>query len=185
MPYCPIFLPVTMSHPSSSLSRNRGISSGRCCRSASKRTRYRLSVGFGTRDQRLGLALVDPVAQHPQAVPSPALGLRQRGRAIARPVVDEDDFSGEAVLVEGGAQLGNQLPDVGRLVVGGDESGQSRGMPASASHTRFLIRAGRMPSWSRYLATVRRAILIPSLLRRFTMAWSVRGRSGSLRPPGS
>ena len=36
-------------------------------------------------------------------------------------------------------------------------------------HTRFRIRAGRIPSWSRYLATVRRAIWIPCSWKRWTI----------------
>ena len=41
------------------------------------------------------------------------------------------------------------------------------------------MRAGTIPSWSRYFATVRLAIFTPSLFSRFTIAWSVRGRRGS------
>ena len=43
----------------------------------------------------------------------------------------------------------NQHAHIGRCGIGRE------------AHRRFRIRAGRMPSWSRYLATVRRAILTP------------------------
>ena len=57
----------------------------------------------GRRQQRLGLALVDAVAEHPQAVPPSAFRLGQRGRSVGGPVVDQDHLAGQAELVEGGA----------------------------------------------------------------------------------
>src|SRR5690348_2175436 len=50
---------------------------------------------------------------------------------------------------------------------------------ALSGHTRLRIRAESTPSWSRYLATVRRAIWTPPSFRMLTIAWSVSGCFGS------
>ena len=68
-----------------------------------------------------------------------------------------------------------QITSKGRVTRRGEErdatgSERSEGAPPRTPYTRFRIRAGRIPSWSRYLATVRRAILTPSDLSRFTIA---------------
>ena len=64
-------------------------------------------------------------------------------------------------------------------------AGTSSDTTARPRHTRFRMRAGRMPSWSRYLATVRRAIWIPCSSKRCTICWSVSGFAGFPRPPSS
>ena len=84
-----------------------------------------LPVGrLGGGEKRLGLALVDPVAQDSQPVPAAALGLRQRGRSVGRAVVHQDDLAGQSELLEGGAHLRDQVGDVGSLVIRGDDKGE-------------------------------------------------------------
>src|SRR5690606_12742661 len=117
-------------------------------------------------------------------------------------VVHQHDLTLEPEPLERGAQLAHQVRDVLHLVVGRDHDGEIPpgargearlgrgdrpvqdlghwfGRRSGARQTRFRIRADRIPSWSRYLATVRRAIWMPSSLRMFTIAWSVSGRRGS------
>src|SRR3989440_72012 len=67
-----------------------------------------------------------------------------------------------------------------RLVLGGDEDAHFRLCGGGGeAHRRFRIRAGKMPSWSRYLATVRRAIFTPRCPNSSTICWSVSGFFGS------
>src|SRR5688572_30297994 len=81
--------------------------------------------------------------------------------AVARAVVDNDDLEREAGRAESVSTTLEELRKVCRLVLGRDEHAHIKRLDRGDGHTRFRIRAGRMPSWSRYLATVRRAIWIP------------------------
>src|SRR5690606_28763685 len=158
--------------------------------------------GFGAGEQRLGLAEVPAVTHDAEPVPAGGLPARDLGGSIGRTIVDENDLPLQPEPLEGGAQLAHQLRNVLDLVVRGDDhgevppgaGGEARlgrdarpiqdlghriGLRSGALQTRFRMRADRIPSWSRYLATVRRAIWVPSSLRMFTIAWSVSGRRGS------
>jgi hypothetical protein len=85
---------------------------------------------------------------------------------VPRAIVDDDHLEGKSGGTEGlGATL-EELREVFRLVLGRDEYAHIQRLDRSDGHTRFRIRAGRMPSWSRYLATVRRAIWIPCSWKR-------------------
>ena len=87
------------------------------------------------------------LAQHPRAL-------------VAGAVVHDHHFEGKP----GGRECLGAEPDelgkVGGLVLGRYEDADIQRL-GGKGHTRFRIRAGRIPSWSRYLATVRRAIWMP------------------------
>ena len=80
-----------------------------------------------------------------------------RRAVVARAVVHDHDLEREAGRAQGLGAESHELGKIGRLVLGRDEHADVQ-RSAAGGHTRFRIRAGRMPSWSRYLATVRRAI---------------------------
>ena len=104
---------------------------------------------------------------------------RLRG-AIVAAVVDYDDLAGVRQREERLARLADELGEILRLVLGGDEDAHlGRCRAGDEAHRRFRMRAGRMLSWSRYLATVRRAILTPFWANISTICWSVRGFLGS------
>src|SRR6185312_15875852 len=69
----------------------------------------------------------------------------------------------------------DKLRKIVGLVLRRNEHADIQRLDRGNGHTRFRIRAGRIPSWSRYLATVRRAIWIPCSWKRWTICWSVSG----------
>src|SRR5690606_19004590 len=95
-------------------------------------------------------------------------------RGVARAIVDDHHLERQAGPGQRLATQADELGQVVRFVLGRDQHGQPRG----SAHTRLRIRAGRMPSWSRYLATVRRAIWMPCSSNRWTICWSVSGFAG-------
>src|SRR5205814_5531329 len=112
------------------------------------------------------------------------------------PVVDDDHFIAMGRRGENGTRLLHEQRKILRFVLGGDENADVRSTRhrlkrlaalealrrvslRHGCHTRFRIRAERTPSWSRYLATVRRAIWTPLSRRMLTIAWSVSGCFGS------
>src|SRR4051812_15402742 len=78
--------------------------------------------------------------------------------SIPGAVVHHDHFEGESGGPERPGTALNKFRKVFRLVLRRDEYAHIQRLDRYRGHTRFRIRAGRMPSWSRYLATVRRAI---------------------------
>src|SRR3989454_4693691 len=83
-------------------------------------------------------------------------------RSVAAAIVDHHHFGGVGERQQRVARLAHELGQVLDLVLRGDEHADlRRGSGRREAHRRFRIRAGRMLSWSRYLATVRRAILTP------------------------
>src|SRR5262249_55097512 len=91
----------------------------------------------------------------------------------------------EGRVAEGGDALAHELGQVLRLVLGGyedadDHAARGRGQ----AHTRRRMRADRMPRWSRYLATGRRAMCTPRSRGACTICWSVSG-SCALSSPAS
>src|SRR5205085_11629397 len=96
---------------------------------------------------------------------------------VGRAVVDDDHLENDVrYSAERRLRLLHEERQILRLVLGGDENGDvglGRGtrdegrwnrcahgalLPQGRTHTRFRIRADSTPNWSRYLATVRRAI---------------------------
>src|SRR5438094_3464842 len=98
-------------------------------------------------------------------------------------VVDHDDLAGIRQGQEGLTGLADELGEILHLVLGGDEDAHLWPRRACGqAHSRLRMRAGRMLSWSRYLATVRRAILTPFCANISTICWSVSGFLGSSSP---
>src|SRR4051812_11204460 len=111
-------------------------------------------------------------------------------RAVGRAVVDDDHLVPSRRGGERFRRLFHEQRQVLRFVHRGNEDGNGGlrmadgGWRSGAEgheivHTRLRMRAERTPSWSRYFATVRRAIWTPDSLRMFTIAWSVNGCLGS------
>src|SRR4029077_18681156 len=93
-------------------------------------------------------------------------------------VIDDDDFEGKPFAGQRLTALPHEFGKVERLVFRRHEDAHVHRLGGSEGHTRFRIRAGRMPSWSRYFATVRRAIWMPCSWNRWTICWSVSGLAG-------
>src|SRR5687767_1579125 len=102
--------------------------------------------------------------------------LQHLRRPVVAAVVDDDELAGVRQRQERFAREPHELREILRLVLGGHEDAhvRPRGVRGEA-HSRFRMRAGRMPSWSRYLATVRRAIFTPLRANISTICWSVSG----------
>src|SRR5205823_12858794 len=84
---------------------------------------------------------------------------------------------------QGLARLAEEFRQLLGFVLGGHEDAHvGSGRPRGEAHSRLRIRAGRMLSWSRYLAPVRRAILTPRCANISTICWSVSGFLGSSSP---
>src|ERR1041385_2502171 len=107
--------------------------------------------------------------------------LAQRvGGPVAAAVVDDDDLAGIREREQGFARLPYELGKVLGLVLRRHQDahvGQRRA--GRQAHSRLRMRAGRMLNWSRYFATVRRAILTPFCANISTICWSVSGFRGS------
>src|SRR4029077_1525223 len=139
--------------------------------------------GFAARSQRVGDAALAAVRDHAD---KRMLGreLAQRvGSSVAAAVVDDHDFT---AVRQGEQRLpppAHEFREVVGFVLGGHEDAHlGRGRPRGEAHSRLRMRAGRMLSWSRYWATVRRAILTPRCANISTICWSVRGFLGSSSP---
>ena len=122
----------------------------------------------GGREHRLRLPPVRPVPKHDGLTAQP----RPRGRFLRgfrRPVggtiVDQHDLRREIVLRKRRREFREQFGHVLGFVVRRDDDRDSR-----IVHTRLRSRAERIPSWSRYFATVRRAIRTPAFSRRAVIA---------------
>src|SRR3954469_15347499 len=106
---------------------------------------------------------------------------------VDRAIVDDDDLVAMGSAGEHRLCLLHEQWKILGLVLGGNENADvgpaGRGLKRTAAlealrrvslrsrrHTRLRIRAERTPSWSRYLATVRRAIWTPLSRRIFTIA---------------
>src|SRR3954467_859710 len=141
------------------------------------------------RAQRVGDAAAAPVSSELQERISSSELLEHRPGVVCRAVVDDDDLERDVGLrAERRVRLLHEKRKVLRLVLRGDEYGdvgfgrgardEGRGnrcahgalFPQGRTHTRFRIRADSTPNWSRYLATVRRAIWTPLSFRMLTMA---------------
>ncbi len=98
---------------------------------------------------------------------APTIGslARERCGIVRGSVVHEHDLAVEVVALERILELPHQVRDARGFVECGDEHGE-----VALRHTRFRMRAGKTPSWSRYFATVRRAIFTPSAMSSFTIA---------------
>src|SRR5690606_25935276 len=129
------------------------------------------SGGVGGRPERVGDAALPAMRDGPQ----PGVAVREAGqhlrRGIPRAIIDDDDLERDADPRQVLAAEARELGEVVGLVLRGHEQGD----PDGRGHTRLRIRAGRIPSWSRYFATVRRAIWIPCSANRWTICWSVSG----------
>src|SRR6267378_8532633 len=104
-------------------------------------------------------------------------------RAVLAAVVHDHQLTGVGQRQQRLARQPYELGEVLGLVLGGDEHadlGERR--IGREAHMRLRIRAGRMPSWSRYLATVRRAIFTPRCSNIWTICWSVSGSFGFSSP---
>src|SRR5256884_565268 len=118
-----------------------------------------------------------PAAQpvvHPRDEPFLVVALLRAGDHVGRVVEDglhEVGNVARAILQVGGIE--DEHPAAGG--VGAGREGRAGG----EAHSRLRMRAGRMLSWSRYFATVRRAILTPFCANISTICWSVSGFLGS------
>src|SRR5947209_11703972 len=110
--------------------------------------------------------------------------LAQRlGGGVAAAVVDDHHFAAVRQRQQGLARLAYEFRKILGFVLGGHEDAHlGSGRPRGEAHSRLRMRAGRMLSWSRYLATVRRAILTPRCANISTICWSVSGFLGSSSP---
>src|SRR5512141_1040581 len=123
--------------------------------------------------------------------------LENRPRLVHRSVVDDDDFVPVRSIRKCLRRLLHEQRKIFRFVLCGDENAHGwtrslRKLPGRSQrashgsslrrggrHMRLRILAERTPSWSRYFATVRRAICTPLSRRMLTIAWSVSGCLGS------
>src|SRR5216117_4336200 len=114
-----------------------------------------------------------------EGVPRAQIPQHLRG-AVEAAVVHDDELAGVGERQQRVARLADQLGKVFGLVFGGNEHAHfGRDGPGGEAHRRLRMRAGRTPSWSRYFATVRRAILTPFCANISTICWSVSGFLGS------
>src|SRR5207247_10790324 len=98
------------------------------------------------------------------------------GGPVEAAVVHDDELAGVGERQERVARLADQLGKVFGFVFGGNEHAHfRRDGPGGEAHRRLRMRAGRAPSWSRYFATVRRAILTPRWSNSSTIGCSVSG----------
>src|SRR6266700_1373397 len=106
--------------------------------------------------------------------------LQRVRRPVAAAVVDHHHLDGVWQRQQRLTRLAHELGEVLGLVLGGHEDAPlGRHGGCGEAHRRFRMRAGRMLNWSRYLATVRRAILTPFCSNSSTICWSVSGFFGS------
>ena len=83
-------------------------------------------------------------------------------RAVVAAIVDHHDLTRVRQRQQCLARLAHELREILCLVFRGDEDAHfGQGRAGREAHSRLRMRAGRMLSWSRYFATVRRAILTP------------------------
>jgi hypothetical protein len=145
-------------------------------------------VGLGhacARQQRFGLAEVTRMALQLQAVHASTFADGGLVRSVGGSVVHEDDLAVEAMAAEGRLELPKEYGYVVPLIECGNDYGEVAAQAGldgldvcgslfrsvgDAAHTRLRMRADRIPSWSRYFATVRRAMLIPSRFNMSTIA---------------
>src|ERR1051325_1389646 len=113
-------------------------------------------------------------------------------RVVDRAVVDDDDLVPEGRRRERLGRLLHEERQVLGFVLGwyehrdidcrcgerGAACGVGHVLARGRVHTRLRMRAESTPNWSRYLATVRRAIWTPLSFRMLTIAWSVSGCLG-------
>src|SRR5712691_9060297 len=84
------------------------------------------------------------------------------GGLILAAIVHDDHLASVGERQQRLPRLPHELRQVLRLVLRGDEHAHlGRDGLGSEAHSRLRMRAGRTPSWSRYFATVRRAIRTP------------------------
>jgi len=84
------------------------------------------------------------------------------GGAVPAAVVDHDDLARIGQRQQCLTCLTHEFRQIFGLVLRRDQDAHFReGRARGEAHNRLRIRAGRMLSWSRYFATVRRAILTP------------------------
>ena len=111
-------------------------------------------------------------------IPAAQLAEHPRG-LVARAVVHHDHLEAEAGGAERLGAAREELGQVRRLVLGRHQHADVEGSAEPTAVIRACAScAGRMPSWSRYLATVRRAIWMPCSWKRWTICWSVSGLDG-------
>src|SRR5256885_149638 len=133
-----------------------------------------------SRNQRVGDATGGAVGGDPHPGVLAGELLQHRPGGVVAAVVHDHQLAGVRQRTERGVRLADQIGEILRLVPGGHEDahvGERR--RGGEAHSRLRIRAGRMLSWSRYLATVRRAMRTPRLADSSTICWSVRGVLGS------
>src|SRR5206468_12576280 len=108
---------------------------------------------------------------------------QHRGCGVGAAVVDHHHLARVRQRQERVAAQAHELRQILGFILGRDEHTHvRRGIGGCQAHSRLRIRAGRMFSWSRYLATVRRAILTPRCANISTICWSVSGFLGSSSP---
>src|SRR5207237_10858774 len=133
-----------------------------------------------SRRERVGDAVLAAVRHHPQ---KGVLGreVAQHVRsAVTAAVVDHDDLARIGQRQQRLPGLAHEFRKVIGLVLCRDQDAHVReGRAGGEAHSRLRMRAGRMLSWSRYFATVRRAILTPFCANISTICWSVSGFFGS------
>src|SRR5207302_54351 len=132
--------------------------------------------GVAPRRQGVGDAALAAVRDHPdERVLGRELAQRVRG-GIAAAVVDDHHFTTVRQGQQRLARLAHEFRQILGFVLGGHEHTHlGSGRPRGEAHNRLRMRAGRMLSWSRYLATVRRAIFTPRCANISTICWSVSG----------
>ena len=123
-------------HPSSSFARNRGMSRGECCRSASKRMMQRRSVAFTP----VTIASVLPRLRRWLTTRNPFQSAASRRATSAVPSVEPSSTSttspSRSNSREGLPQFAHQVGDHGGLVEGGDDD---REVPSGLLDLRFQI----------------------------------------------
>src|SRR5947207_2228766 len=136
--------------------------------------------GVGAGREGVGDAALTAVGHDPQErVLGREVPQRVRG-AVSAAVVDDDDLARIREREEGLTRLPHELRQILGLVLRRDQDAHVReGRAGGEAHSRLRMRAGRMLSWSRYFATVRRAILTPFCANISTICWSVSGFLGS------
>jgi hypothetical protein len=108
--------------------------------------------------ERVGDATTRPMPHRTQKRVLRPQRVEHRGGAVTAAVVHDDDLAGVRHVPQGIGARPHEGREVLGFVQGRHEYADVDVAAVRQAHTRLRIRAGRMPSCSRYLATVRRAI---------------------------
>jgi hypothetical protein len=135
--------------------------------------------------QGLGYSAPGPMARRGKERIRPRERLEDGPGVVHGSVINDDHFVHAGVLLEDGRRLLHEERKICRFVLGRNENTHHwtrtsdiccqgvvsrRRFGSHGRHTRLRILADKTPSWSRYLATVRRAIWTPLWRRMLTIA---------------